>query len=294
MCLVCFVKENRKIYTEETANDWCECTICGFRGAELSLHIKNDHPEVADTYSGPKKAKSICDRVSGAGNPGYQHGGNLSPFSKKFVGGYDAEWHANHNKLQSERMKDSGAFARSSYGSDEEYSKAQTRDLEYFVTKYGEDEGAAKHKAKTEKWIKTMNSKSEEELNLINSKKVRKSTCFYSKAEQELFGKLKEVYPELSDQLGLSNSEHRYVFDMVLGKKIIEYNGDFWHANPNKYDETFVNPYNNLSYSQIHERDSNKLQVAKDNGYVVFIVWEESYMRNPTKVIDECLAFLTQ
>lgn len=275
MCLDCFVKENHKIYTEDSINDWCECTICGFRSAELSLHIKNDHPEVADIYSGPKKAKSICDRLLGDKNPGYNHGGKFSKFSKNFIHGYDDAWHKDQNEKHSEWSKEHSHFTRNAYESVEEYSKAQTRNLEYFVGKYGEDEGKARHIAKTEKWIK-------------NFKKNN-----FSKVSQTLFDEIMKEYTgdvyyathQREEMIDYINKEYRLNlgdtycmpdFIDISTKKIIEFDGIYWHraTQDNKH------------------REEMRDRKIKSLGYQILHVSELRYKNNPEEVIKECLAFL--
>lgn len=70
-----------------------------------------------------------------------------------------------------------------------------------------------------------------------------------------------------------------YNFDIVLEgiMAIVEINGDYHHANPNKYnDETvmFRNGCKVVTAKQIRERDERKYRKARENGYDVYIVWE--------------------
>jgi len=82
------------------------------------------------------------------------------------------------------------------------------------------------------------------------------------------------------------------LYDISFGNKIIEYNGNFWHANPTMYDETYVCPYARLSFNEIRNRDNNKINTAIANGYDVMIVWESDYKSNPEKIIKQCIEFL--
>lgn len=73
-------------------------------------------------------------------------------------------------------------------------------------------------------------------------------------------------------------------------KKIVEFNGDYWHANPQKYKAE-----DNLRKStaqQIWDADAAKIKLAEDNGYQVKIVWESEYKKNPQKIIEECKQWL--
>ena len=54
--------------------------------------------------------------------------------------------------------------------------------------------------------------------------------------------------------------------------KIIEYQGDQYHANPLKYKATdYPHPFRkNMSAEDIWEYDKNKLDIANENGYNIF------------------------
>jgi hypothetical protein len=53
-------------------------------------------------------------------------------------------------------------------------AKIQRRDLEFFINKYGEDDGIVRHKAKVDKWKDTLSYKTQEELDDINRMKSTK------------------------------------------------------------------------------------------------------------------------
>lgn len=297
--------------------DYIVCPVCKIRTRQISpghakMHGFDSIKHMQEVLAMPlvtctaKKAMS-----AGENNPGYQHGGKFSHFSKNFIYGYDEEKHRkliednrNRDINQPELFKTNIAYWLKQTNGNEElakllYKKFQTRDLSWFVEKYGKEEGIKRHKAKTEKWINTLQSKPIAELLDINRRKVNKTKRCFSKAEKELFSTLKLVFPSLTDQWAichnpLEKKKKFYLYDMALDNKIIEYNGDFWHANPSKFNESFICPYNKLTFNQIHERDLIKINTAKENGYKVMIVWETDYKSNPKKVIEECIKFLTQ
>jgi hypothetical protein len=80
----------------------------------------------------------------------------------------------------------------------------------------------------------------------------------------------------------------------VLGNKIIEYNGDFWHANPKIYDESFYNKVSKKSAKDIWNKEDHKEKVALESGYYLHRVWESDYKQDKERVIEECIKFLTQ
>lgn len=286
---------------------YVECKICGFKAIELTTHITIFHKMKVDDYRKLYNVRYVvCEdkrkNIMGENNPAYQHNGRFSAWSKNFKNGYDKQRHGEFKREQSDRMllspiaRETNTFCREFYTSDEEYVKSQTRNLSWFQNKYGDEEGKKRWQDKTEKWLNTLSQKSEEELNDINRRKVKKSGCFYSKQEKDLYYTLKQEFPMLTDQWCLkeNGSEKRFLYDMTLEKKIIEYNGDFWHANPLSFDKTFVNPYTNESFEDIRKKDERKLAVAINQGYKVLVVWESDYRKNKQKEIERCLNFLTQ
>lgn len=69
------------------------------------------------------------------------------------------------------------------------------------------------------------------------------------------------------------------IFDIFIKDTniLIEVNGDYWHANPNKYKETDILhfPNNNVTALSIWNRDINKEYLAKENNYTVIYLWED-------------------
>ena len=86
--------------------------------------------------------------------------------------------------------------------------------------------------------------------------------------------------------------------DYVLGNKIIEFNGDYWHCNPKFYNvEDFVPRFGTTtaqSVKEVWESDYNREQEFKRLGYEVLTVWEDDYYANPVKEIDRCIDFLNK
>jgi len=67
---------------------------------------------------------------------------------------------------------------------------------------------------------------------------------------------------------------------------IIEYNGDYWHCNPNKYGPEFFNQKKNKYAKEIWLDDENRLQLIKNCGYNLEVIWEEDLKYNNNKILD--------
>jgi len=162
-----------------------------------------------------------------------------------------------------------------------ELNKLKALTLENFIDKYGDDDGIKRY------------------LDLFNKKNKIK---FYSKVSQELFDSLlkninfdKIYYAEYNKEYGIKSKKRYYFYDFVVldNKKIIEFNGDIWHANPNLYDNNnkpFC--YENIDLNEIWDFEKKKLRIAKNRGFEILVIWENEYRDSKDEVINKCLKFL--
>lgn len=162
--------------------DYIKCKICGRYSYDSIIHHlrilhnvtrEQYNEEFPDSLTVPQ---NIRDRMKGSNNPGYQHGGRLSPWSNKSE---------KHSKEQIEEAKRKAKLDRpnvrllsyweskglSKEEAKEALGKFQTRDLDFFINKYGEELGTEKWNNKINTWQKTLNSKSDKEKQEINKKK---------------------------------------------------------------------------------------------------------------------------
>jgi G:T-mismatch repair DNA endonuclease (very short patch repair protein) len=77
------------------------------------------------------------------------------------------------------------------------------------------------------------------------------------------------------------------IFDIFIPtiNLLIEYNGDYWHCNPNKYLSDYFNHKKNKTAKEIWEYDLNKLYLAKNNGYNCLVIWESDYKKNKNIIL---------
>ncbi len=213
------IKENiiRSIEKYKDDDSIPTCKICGFKAESLQMHIQSIHKMKVSDYQ--KKFNcgaeaTVCSRlrtvfsenVKGEKNVWFNHGGTLSPFSKKskqYSHMTDEELDIQLKKMYSlisETMKgnDNANNTRIEYylnqGMNEEEAgvalkKRQTTfSLEKCISKYGEVEGKRKWLERQEKWQNTLTSKSQEEIADINRRKLQFNG--YSQMSQRLFASL--------------------------------------------------------------------------------------------------------
>lgn len=94
------------------------------------------------------------------------------------------------------------------------------------------------------------------------------------------------------------NKKYYYDFSYINenNKKIIEYNGDFWHANPMLYSAENVlslRGFKKLA-SDIWKEDKKKIEMAKKYGYDVLVIWERDVLTKDGLEynLEKCLNFL--
>ena len=177
---------------------------------------------------------------------------------------------------------------------------------EWFVRKYGEIEGKEKWKSANkakgcllDNYVKKYGEAGFEKY--IEACENRSSSRFVSKISQKIFWEIFDYltpdekencyFKELNKEFGkyCNNTKSYRYFDFVVTniKLCIEYNGDFWHANPKIYKcDEYPNPYNKkLSASDIWEHDRIKNNIMIESGYKVFVIWESEYNFNTVKGI---------
>jgi len=132
----------------------------------------------------------------------------------------------------------------------------------------------------------------------------RFSNRVYSKDELELSKKLHELfnptlilnedifYGEKQFIIYIKDIQRTLAYDFKYNNKIIEYNGDYWHCNPKYYEEDYFHKFKQCFAGDIWKEDKIKKEAIERLGYDVKIVWEDDYLTNKEKVIEECLEFL--
>jgi len=172
-----------------------------------------------------------------------------------------------------------------------------TCSLEYFISKYGEIIGKEKYK----------NFSIKRALSGQNKK------ITVSKISQDLFNKLYKYiakneiyYSDLNHEFIIYNDEtnKNYLLDFYDKTKnlVIEFQGDYWHANPQKYDKDdvlefktsiFENRKKKIKALELWEYDKCKRNfICKAlNNPIYLEIWENDYRKNPNKILQEILLY---
>jgi hypothetical protein len=182
--------------------------------------------------------------------------------------------------------------------------------LEYFIEKYGKTKGKEQYEK-----INQLKSNSVDSImhrlgctknEAIDIRLTMNTTPFASRISQEfcwdLYNKLddkhktncyfSELNKEFSKWSNISNKIYFYDF-VITGNVnlVIEFHGDYYHANPDMYEPEFKGFFfnKNLTAEDIWNLDKQKKESAEQQGFRYIAVWESNFKNNPDKEIQRCL-----
>lgn len=165
-----------------------------------------------------------------------------------------------------------------------EYCERQkfTTSLEYFKQKYGEEKGSEKYNnfSKARLFASGTYSLISQQIFDSVSKKLNNMTIYYGDNEYFFYDKENSRYYLIDF----------YIKELKFG---IEFQGDLWHANPQRYTEDDIPikfDKNMMTAKQIWERDRVKQQFLKTKLSKLIIIWESDLVkRGLDSIINEIL-----
>ena len=164
------------------------------------------------------------------------------------------------------------------------HDRQATFSLYKCVQQYGETKGLEIFNNRQKIWNKKLQK-------TFNSGKFTQSPI-----ARELFNLIKEnlnLINSVEEKYIFNDSLHKgYLFDFCYKNKLIEFNGDYWHANPLFYGpKSFIKAKNKRAES-IWEYDNIKIKTAKDQGYDVLTIWESEYNDDKEATLQKCIDFI--
>lgn len=186
--------------------------------------------------------------------------------------------------------------------------RQSTFSLEKCIHKYGVEKGKEIFNKRNEKWLNTLDNKSNDEKKEILMKKTR-GLPRYSRESKEFFDSLMERIKYLlnddvdvyygSNEMILWNREkfrpYFYDFSIPLYKIIIEYNGSAFHPNysllTHEQLEKWICPYTKQNANDKHIIDQYKINFAKSLGYNVIEIWDTDQY---DKKMNTCIEFIIE
>jgi G:T-mismatch repair DNA endonuclease (very short patch repair protein) len=101
-----------------------------------------------------------------------------------------------------------------------------------------------------------------------------------SKQEKQIVIEIKKLGYNVDHSLRIGTK----IFDIYIPSLnlVIEYNGDYWHCNPNKYESSYFHEVKKKTAQQLWEYDKKKIDLLKEYGYNLEVVWESDYKKDNT------------
>lgn len=320
-------KQNRR--NEELTGtediDYVTCKICGMKAKQLGdAHFKVFHKSSLSEYKKLYPDAKITsqtflnEHLIGSNNPGSkektteQERKERSPFCPEFYEKRGVKGDKARKKFMTDLAANRDYTVRLEYYTNKGYTEEEavkmlhdrqvTFTLEKCIAKYGEEEGRRRYEERQRNWAAKMREKYD---NGEYSKVPYKLTSnMYSKFEIECINKIMEKV--LSDSKGNDISEFtkqfeifvkglhkRFVYDLKYKDRIIEFNGDYWHCNPDSYAADYFNTQIQMTAAEKWKVDEIKRDIAISEGYKVLVIWESEYKKDPDTTVRKCVSFLT-
>jgi len=102
-------------------------------------------------------------------------------------------------------------------------------------------------------------------------------------------------FAELNKEFGkMSKSGKYYFYDFAIShqKKCIEFNGNYYHMNPELYKIDEFNKRRNLTSKEIYNLDEIKNDFIISLGFDILVIWEKDYKSDIEKTLQKCLKFI--
>lgn len=231
-------------------------------------------------------------------NPGKNHGGKFSAHSKKFIKYEGLSEEEVSKKINDVKDKQKEIFAQGDVlqsqigywlkqGLTEEEAllklkeRQTTFSLEKCIEKYGEEEGRKCWKQRQEKWLQSYKKQ--------NFSKV--SQNLFWKLYEKIKNKYEKIYfaslnPETKERMENRNFEYMLQtktsfvkpdFLVLDTKKVIEFDGDYWHGKRGNI-----------------KREEKRDREILSQGFSIFHVKEYDFKVDEQTVIDNCIKFLDE
>ena len=101
-----------------------------------------------------------------------------------------------------------------------------------------------------------------------------------SKPEKEI----EKILNKLNIDVKRTYKVNEYICDIYVPKLnlIIEYNGDYWHCNPKRFNKDYLHPHKKKTSLEIWDEDKIRIDNIKKYGYNLEVVWESDYKGQTT------------
>jgi hypothetical protein len=267
---------------------------------------------------GDKRFKSYCEKQA--------YSNTLEYMIKKYgeEAGTNKYYTANKNRavtLENCIKKHGNELGAQIYSNYVKKQRTNGKSLEYFIQKLGKDAGTCKYITLNKQKAQTYNN-----YLIRNNGDVEKAAAAFdtycknrynsvttkrgvSASSQDFFGKLHMELIKLGiEKIFYASYNQEWIIN-IIGKrvvyldffvkslgKVIEYNGDYYHANPTKFKSTDkINCYGKERLVELVWSDEkSRLDDIRSVPYIkdILVIWEGEVNDNEHEVIKKCIQFL--
>ena len=222
--------------------------------------------------------------------------------------GWSQEKYDNYNKSRSVTLPNMIAKHGDIEGSIkwQEYCERQayTNTKAYFIERDGQEAGSLKYAEVCRKKSHSLDVVMErhgcdKETALEIVQGYTQSEKYSSNAEKEFVDCLTAdmntelEYQYKTKQYCIWANNRANFYDIVHNNKAIEFNGDYWHCNPQTYSDDWYHPQVEMTAGEIWDRDNRKVLALNEHRSIqTLVIWESEYLTDPTQTIKRCKEWL--
>lgn len=150
-----------------------------------------------------------------------------------------------------------------------------TCSLEYFIKKYGQEKG-------TEKYNDYMSILTNNYKNIGPVSEISQALCMDI---HNHFPNNEIFYDDVNFEYKAGHYHLDY-YDKTINV-VIEFNGDYWHVNPEKYKPTDINTIRNMTAEEIWKLDAIRKNYIQTQlpGCIFITIWESDYRYAPESTV---------
>lgn len=214
---------------------------------------------------GKKKYDNYCAKQAETNT--FEYKAKKFGMSKNEFDTYNASRAVTIENLIANHGEDEGIAIWENYREQQRY----TTTVEYFIEKYGEIDGAKRYES------------------FCRGRNFNGGSSITSTVENAFYKSLQE-HIEIDQQIDLGSAYFRpFDFGSYENKKLIEFYGSYWHADPKTFKETDRHPTTHQTAKMIWSRDRVKRTFALNSGYDIFVIWENDYYADPDGVLAKVI-----
>ncbi len=310
--------ENQKKTLIIDTDNFITCRLCLEMFSVIGgSHLKSKHNMTSKEYKllfpnaptiNENERQKMINRISGKNNPNHEsrtteeERRSRSPFSKDFVNYKD-----DINDEQRQKFIDWALdgivnsthieyYTRQGYTEEEAIKlraeRQSTFSLKICIEKHGEEEGRKVFTDRQVAWQETLakNGNMKGGYSAVSQVIFNEIMTYYKGNIDNIFYATKNYEISLRKDVGIC----KYDITDKDKMKMIEYQGDLYHGNPELYKaDDYPHPYKTwMTSEELWKEDELKRQAAVKNGFELLVIWEKDYLSDKKATIEKCLKFL--